>query len=102
MVAVNEGVDSLRVLGLHITGLNTGEILQGFAVAMRWVGSITCIRRGAFKGGGGQQGGAFAPKHNACSWKLYILNSCYEKPVIVCPPPLKHTFLHVHTALYTV
>lgn len=35
MVCLKQG--DQRVLGLHLTGPNAGEILQGFTVAMRYV-----------------------------------------------------------------
>ena len=34
MVCTKQGGGSERVIGLHLTGPNAGEILQGFAVAM--------------------------------------------------------------------
>lgn len=36
MVCVREEGDRERVLGLHLTGPNAGEMMQGFTLALRY------------------------------------------------------------------
>ena len=65
----------LAVVGLHFLGPNAGEVIQGFATAMRWEGG----RGGEGSGGEGEGREGKVMTRLVCQWLLSsVLNTTYS------------------------